>query len=135
MAGIVEFAADSFMDAWWKDLKPDLSNTQEIDCVPLQEIIDDNFGNKPMHFDFFSLDVEGAEDKVLHSIDWGKISFGVLFLEADGHNLDKNTAIRLFLEKKGYSFLDSWHGSDWYVNKDFDQIYGHLPIRSYPKQN
>ena len=43
-------------------------------------------------FDSFSLDVEGAELSVVESIDFGRVGFGVIFLEADEYNKMKNLA-------------------------------------------
>ena len=56
-------------------------------------------------FDFFSLDVEGAEMSVLESIDFERTAFGVILVEADEHNEMKNLAMRQFLELRGYTFL------------------------------
>ena len=53
---------------------------------------------EPVHFDFFSLDVEGAEYGVLQSLDFAKYSFGIIVVEADGHNKMKNMAVRTLLE-------------------------------------
>jgi hypothetical protein len=129
-AGIVEFAAPEFREKFWTSLKPDLSNTIEIECVPLQDIFDQHFRSDfhdgSLFFDFFSLDVEGAEYHVLKSIDYTKISFGVLFLEADPTNEKKNTAIRSFLESKGYIFLQESKRSYWFVNPSFNEIYEHV---------
>ena len=59
-------------------------------------------------FDFFSLDVEGAEMSVLESIDFDRTAFGVVLIEADEHNEMKNLAMRQFLELRGYTFLCEW---------------------------
>ena len=132
VAGIVEFSAESFRNRWWPKLKDDLSNAHEIDCYPLQDIIQEQFDSVAIedgyHFDFFSLDVEGAEFQVLKSIDFNQVSFGVIVLEADEHNERKNLSIRVFLEARGYIFLESAQRSYWFVHHEFDKIYGHLTL-------
>ncbi|GAX13813.1 hypothetical protein FisN_30Lh109 [Fistulifera solaris] len=145
--GIVEFASPQFRQRWWPDLKADWSNSVEMECIPLQEIIEEHYvpaikrkqhihnstsrvatttTNEAVHFDFLSLDVEGAEDQVLRSIDFDKVSFGIVLLEADDYNELKNLAVRVFLESKGYLFLKSEQRSYWFVHKQFDQIYRHV---------
>lgn len=132
VSGIVEFSTESYRQRWWPHLKPDWSNAHEIDCIPLQDILNENMGSvttdKSWHFDFFSLDVEGAELQVLRSIDFNKVSFGIIVLEADEHNERKNLVIRVFLESHGYTFLQSKMGSYWFVHQEFDQIYGHVTL-------
>ena len=78
-------------------------------------------------FDFFSLDVEGAEFEVLQSIDFDTVGFGVVLVEADHYNNHrKNLAVRTFMIDKGYSFLMEEKRSYWFVNNDFGNIYKHL---------
>ena len=75
-------------------------------------------------FDFWSLDVEGAELEVLQSLDWDTFSFGVLLIEANGKSARKELAIRTFLEKQqGYAFLGEEHHSAWFVHPRFAEIY------------
>lgn len=133
VTGIVEFAADGFRKRWWPNLQNDWSNTKEMDCIPLQDIIQQHYSssaesssNHHVHFDFLSLDVEGAEDQVLRSMDYTKVSFGVILLEADKHNERKNLAVRVFLEANGYTYLFHEQRSYWFVHRNFDQIYRHV---------
>lgn len=131
VTGIVEFAADDFRKRWWPNLKEDWSNAQVIDCIPLQDIIQEHYlstnnNNNGVHFDFLSLDVEGAEDQVLRSINYNLVSFGIILLEADEHNERKNLAIRVFLEANGYTYLRQEQRSYWFVHRQFDQMYRHV---------
>lgn len=123
--GIYEFAAPSFIEEWWKDLSFDDPKVEEIDCDTMDNILRKN-APTTTYFDFFSLDVEGAELAVLESIDFERVNFGIIFVEADRHNERKNLVLKQFLERKGYSFLYHDHPNDWFVNPDFDKIYGHL---------
>ncbi|KAL3798645.1 hypothetical protein ACHAW5_008400 [Stephanodiscus triporus] len=77
-------------------------------------------------FEFMSLDVEGAEMSVLESIDFTRVSFGIILIETDGHNLLKNSALEKFLEKKGYSFMFEYERSYWFVNDNFYEDYKDL---------
>jgi Methyltransferase FkbM domain len=128
-SGVWEFAAPSFIAQWWtplgitkeKDGKP-------IACLPLQDIIEENIpaiggSNKLHYFDFFSLDTEGSELSILKTINFSKIGFGIIAIEADETNERKNMAIRSLLQEKGYSFLGDKKRSYWFVNNQFGRIY------------
>jgi hypothetical protein len=58
VGGIWEFASPSFRKKWWKDVTLDALPT--IECSPLKDLIAKHVA-KEAYFDFFSLDIEGAE--------------------------------------------------------------------------
>jgi FkbM family methyltransferase len=123
--GIYEFMPQSFRDQWWHGISLESGSDKvvEVECIPMSDIL----AKSPYtHFDFYSLDVEGAEYEVLQSIDFEKYSFGIMLVEADGHNPRKNLVIRTFLESKGYTFLMDHQRSYWFVNQDFPKIYHDL---------
>ena len=122
--GVWEFAAPSFRDFWWKGKSID--DALPIPCLPLQDILDTHLGKEKLYFDFFSLDVEGAELEVLQSLDYERVAFGVILCEADGTNELKNIALRTFLFEKGYIFLYNRDRSWWFVNIQFSHIYSAL---------
>jgi len=122
VGGIYEFAPQSFRDQWWPGVTFDSPNVQEVTCKTLQKIIQQHFGDTT-YFDFFSLDVEGAELQVLQSIDFNKVTFGIIFLEADDHNTQKNAAVQEFLGSKGYSYAGFEARSDWFIHNDFKAMY------------
>lgn len=127
ISGFVEFAAESFRKQWWND--DNIKNAQIVKCTTLTNVLLEAVGSG-FHFDFFSLDTEGAELDVLLSLDFSKVSFGVIFVESDEHNDLKNMSVKLALEKNGYRYFKSAMKSDWFVNENFGQIYRDLLI--YP---
>jgi FkbM family methyltransferase len=118
--GVWEFAADNFKKKWWSGIT--INQTTPVECVPLRDIIDKHAGNLS-YFDFFSLDVEGAEFEVLQSLDYSKIAFGIIVVEANWSNRRKNIAVRTFIESHGYVFLFELKRNYWLANKDFHSIY------------
>ena len=52
-------------------------------------------------FDFFSLDVEGAELEVLNGIDFNKYTFNYILVETSNFKILKS-----FLVKKNYRFVE-----------------------------
>ncbi|KAL9180013.1 hypothetical protein ACHAXT_007983 [Thalassiosira profunda] len=124
--GIYEFASPSFRDQWWPGLETlDDPRVHEIECDTLDALL---LKHAPVQtfFDFFSLDVEGAEMSVLESIDFERTAFGVILVEADEHNEMKNLAMRQFLELRGYTFLYEYERSYWFTHRHFYEIYKEL---------
>ena len=119
--GIWEFAPPSFRDLWWKDVT--LASLPAIECSPLKDIISKHVAEEA-YFDFFSLDIEGAELMALQSLDFSKVSFGIILVEADEHSQLKNLALCTFMENRGYLFLEEYERSSWFYNRNFGEIYG-----------
>jgi FkbM family methyltransferase len=120
--GIWEFTAPSFREQWWKGITLDSPGVREIECNTLDNLLL-KYAPYISVFDFLSLDVEGAELSVLESINYDRVQFGIVFVEADEHNQMKNFAMRKFLESKGYTFLFDYARSYWFVNDNFYEIY------------
>lgn len=114
-----EFAAEIFGKKWWgEDVVPlDYPGVKEIDCDTLGRLL-----LKHAYFDYFSLDVEGAEMSVIRSIDYDRVGFGIILVQAD-HNGRKNLSLKLFLESKGYHILHEFQRSYWFANRRFHDIY------------
>ena len=111
--GIREFMAPSFVQRWHGQ-KSRRVETQ-IPCMPLSDIL----AQIPIRrFDFFSLDLEGAELAVLSSIDFRNVSFGVLAVEADGRNKTQDCAVQQMLTQKGYRPEGRIKRNAWYVTND-----------------
>jgi len=123
VGGFLEFAATSFQKQFWTEEA--IQNAQVVKCKPLKDILQETVGPK-FFFDFFSLDVEGAEHKVISSIDFDQVGFGIVLVEADEHNELKNMAVRTLFESNGYIFLREHSRSYWFVNRDFASIYEDL---------
>lgn len=122
VGGFTEFAANSFKKAWWSD--ESIKNATIVKCRTLKNIIHETVGDH-FHFDFFSLDVEGAEYEALMSIDFELVSFGIVLVEADNHDKVKNEKAREILTTNGYTMVQNYtlQASDWFVNKNFEAIY------------
>jgi len=125
--GIFEFAAPSFRKKWWGDNdKALLAESTPVHCSPLQDLLAQHVVvgyDQHYYFDFFSLNVEGAEFQVLKSIDFSRTGFGIIFLEADKHDILKNDVARMFLEEKGYRCQGKAGGSYWFLHPAFHDIY------------
>ena len=103
VGGFIEFAAQNFQETWWNESEK--ANALVVQCKPLRHILAETFGNESPFFDFFRLDVEGAELQVLESINFDEAGFGIIFVESDSTNKMKNLGVRSLLESHGYLFL------------------------------
>ena len=85
-------------------------------------------GTGSFFFDFYSLDIEGAELSALRSIDFTRIGFGILVVEGMAKAED-NLPVIDFLKSKGYDQFTkagcggNGHRNLWYINREFWNIY------------
>jgi len=120
VSGFFEFAAEQFKAKWWN--KELIDNAIVVKCRRLDKILQEAVGDS-FHFDFFSLDVEGAELLAVESLNFDQYQFGAILVEADGRNGRKDQSIKAILERAGYEYFGKINRSNWFVNKNFDRIY------------
>jgi FkbM family methyltransferase len=78
----------------------------------LTDILD--MSKAPTYIEYLSIDVEGAEVKVLNGIDFNKYKFGIIHIE---HNWQPyRNEIRQILENNGYLYLQENRCDDIYVS-------------------
>ena len=130
VGGIWEFADEAFRSRFWPGVTID--QAEAVECLPLNDILAEHGGGTTTHFDFFSLDIEGAELMALQSLDFDRYSFGVILVEADGRKdpnspkWQKNERVNETLVQNGYTFMGRFHRSFWFVHNDFANIYHHV---------
>ena len=66
-------------------------------------------------------DVEGGKLAVLQTVDFKKVFefFGVIVIEADDHNPEKNQSVKDVLLANGFDYFSHIGANDWFVNKKF----------------
>ena len=118
-----ESMPDSFRRTWY-DSEDMPQMAEAVPCVSLGSILQ-TFSIS--HIDFLSLDVEGAELEVLHTLDLSALHFNVIVGEQDGLNSTKDEAVRELLLANNFELYvdealrETIAGSqnDWFVNKHF----------------
>ena len=92
-----------------------------VDCIPIQALFD---AAGLQDIDLFSLDVEGAELAVLHTIDFSVTNIHVVLVEATLYDLEKNESVRKFLKERGFKLhkADVGHSNEVWVNEEFEEI-------------
>ena len=84
-------------------------NVVTTNCYTLSSILE-TMG--VTHVDYFSLDVEGGEVHILNSIDFNKISFGVISIEVQ---VNREQIYKIMM-KNGYKRVKSLHIDDFYIH-------------------
>jgi FkbM family methyltransferase len=125
--GIWEFMSPEFRTQWHPglvDITPsELSNQPGVTDVPCNTLMSVLENNNVSHIDLLSLDVEGAEVKVLQSVDFSRVSFGLLIIETN----DQAAEMKAVLEPHGYKHVETFDRSEYFVNANFSDWYGHNP--------
>lgn len=97
-AGEPTTMANSYIKRWWSAPSDRLNETVTVPCRSLRHIMHEN--GLPHGADFLSLDVEGAEEKVLHTVNVAL--FRVIMVEMDGHDRKKDARIDVLLTSSGF---------------------------------
>ena len=97
--------------------------TVEVPCGPLTPVLLDIFKDKPVLF--FSLDVEGAENLVLQTLDFSKVQIHVLMIEIQNDNCRARepclvrSQVRERMKAEGYKRYERLvHQSDIYIHPE-----------------
>lgn len=123
LAGEVGGIIDNDTDNSYEKRKDKINNLNEkgkvikIETVTLESLLDEC--NAPAVIDYFSLDVEGAETRVLRQFDFNKYTFSALTIERPSPELNQ------LLFDNGYVFVKNAHYDTFYVHKSlktFDEV-------------
>ena len=122
LSALQEFMSENFRKGWYgtTDVMPE--GAEVVPCVALGSILQ-TFGIS--HIDFFSLDVEGAELQVLHTLDLSSVHINVMVIEQDGSNPTKDEEVRQKLLANNFHLDESMKSTragarnDWFYNKHF----------------
>ena len=132
--GFWEFASEAQKRKFF--VKEGLEKSTLVPCTKLSTIFEQLSSSTttaaPLYFDFYTLDIEGAEYTALQTIDFTKVMFGMIVVEASKQNKIKDMSVRTLLESNGYrQFIpDQSDGmlfeSDWFINIHWHEIYHDL---------
>jgi FkbM family methyltransferase len=89
MAGQIAHMSEKFLRRWAWRLRP--RNLTRVPCRPLASIVADPGAGRPSTATFLSLDVEGAEEAVLATID--PAAFKLILVECDGTSDAKDARV------------------------------------------
>lgn len=88
-----------FKDIGWFN-RPEIPHqNKEVQCIPLYSLL---LALDNPRVDFFSLDIEGSEMKVLRTIPWEKVNIEVILIEVDKSNI---TEMVHYMNVQGYKAI------------------------------
>jgi len=97
---------------WMEESKGGGGKVIKVKCFPLHVILQ-ALGRTTI--DYWSLDVEGAENAVLSHTDFSKVEVGVMTIEHNGVSAMRK-GIRHTMERNNFKFLGGDHQDDYYGN-------------------
>jgi FkbM family methyltransferase len=100
-------------DSWVEHYSHHQPKTMAVPCRPLSEMLTETLArNGATQIDFFSLDVEGGELKVLETMDWN-VRVGLWFIEVSGGRPWQLKDLQAIMEPNGYRLLPA---EEWMTN-------------------
>ena len=104
-------------------------NVIEVPVYPLSDVLADHFNKTctrstdgkslfDAYIDFMSIDVEGAEEGVLKSMDW-RIPVGIICIEMHEAHEEKNDNCRNIMKENGFELLKRLHCNEFWVNRSY----------------
>ena len=111
-----------------QDADPATLKITKLKARPLASVLKEC--NAPRTIDYLSIDVEGAEERVLGGFDFTRYTFKTITIELPNGNL------RSVLEKSGYILLREIQCLDClYIHRDFAEDYHRNLFRFYEKKH
>lgn len=111
--GLDNYMTDEFKNRW----HPNNKDGYFVNCSPFKDIL---HSNNITYIDVLSIDVEGAEEVVLDTMDFN-IPVYVIIIELDGHNTDKDNRCRDILIKNGFTFDKRININEFWINKNYER--------------
>jgi hypothetical protein len=115
-SGFWEFIPAWIRTGFYKDVEVDLAKMPLVPCRPLGPLLE-LYGVG--HINLWVLDVEGAEEEVLTSVDFLRLRVDVIVAELDGGNAEKDERCHRLLLAAGYVFHKAIVRNRWYVHSSF----------------
>lgn len=110
VGGILEFMSADFKLKW----HPSSPKGIPLNCLRLGDVLS-AFSFRRV--DFLVVDTEGGELEVLQSVDFSRVCVGVVCVEADGTNPQKDRAVQELLLHAGFAWDGFVDGNDWFQRR------------------
>lgn len=109
---------NSFDEEIAHNLKDKIINTKKLNTEKLSWVLDNYCSTKEI--DFFTIDTEGFDLKVLKSNDWNKYRPKVIVTELFGGRINiENNNIAKFLEKQNYTYFCNTPVNAFFIENTF----------------
>ena len=125
-SGIVAEDTDNSFSVRKDQLQSAKCKIIELHSVLLQDILDKH--NAPKEIDYWSLDIEGSEERVLSVFDFSKYSFGCITIERPSSTCNE------ILQDQGYVFVKNYKWDTYYVHPKYSKNLKLEPFIQLPKK-
>lgn len=126
LGGIIGDDTDNSEKIRGKELHSSKSVILELNTVLLQDIL--NKHNAPREIDYWSLDIEGSEERVISSFDFSQYTFGCITIERPTPLCNE------ILQKEGYVFVKNFQFDSFYVHSKYSHNVQLESFRQIPKK-
>ena len=115
-SGFWEFIPAWIRTGFYANGDVDVAAMPLVPCRPLGPLLE-LYGVR--HVNLWILDVEGAEEEVLTSVDFTRLTVDVVVAELDGGNAEKDARCHALLVAAGFDFHKAIVRNKWYVRRGF----------------
>lgn len=126
LGGIVADDTDNSMSTRRDQLESKKCEIIEMEAVLLQDILDKH--NAPREIDYWSLDIEGAEERVISSFNFSEYEFGCITIERPTPLCNK------ILQDAGYVFVKNFKCDSFYVLPKYSKYLKLEKFKQIPKK-
>ena len=126
LGGIVADDTDNSVSVRGDQLESKKCEIIETGAVLLQDILDKH--NAPKEIDYWSLDIEGAEERVISSFDFSKYEFGCITIERPTPLCNK------ILQNAGYVFVKNFKYDSFYALPKYSKNLKLEKFKQIPKK-
>jgi FkbM family methyltransferase len=113
VSGVSNYLSLEYVNAWGLGQ----AERYKVLTVPLSGILE---LNNLKYVDFLSIDVQGGELDVLCSMNWD-MRVGVICIELEGHDENRDAACRGLLHGMGYCFTRRLHISEFWYDPHYER--------------
>jgi FkbM family methyltransferase len=115
-SGFWEFIPAWIRTGFYANGNVDVAAMPLVPCRPLGPLLE---LHGVRHVNLWILDVEGAEEEVLTSVDFSRLTVDVVVAELDGGNAEKDARCHALLVAAGFDFHKAIVRNKWYVRRGF----------------
>ena len=118
VGGARELFDSKFIQRWYLEHQPKTIKLTCVSLTSLLSLVQERSGVSC--YDFFSLDVEGAELSVVSTLDFDRFHFRVIVIEEAGYNRTREEAVAAIVMSHGYEKynMPEDEKNGWYVMND-----------------
>ncbi|MGB0238571.1 MAG: FkbM family methyltransferase [Cycloclasticus sp.] len=110
LGGVVAEDTDNNYDVRGSELTSESAEILELDAIDINSLLAQY--KAPKHIDYFSLDVEGCEERIISTLDFNSYTFGCITIERPTPKVNE------IVLANGYVFVKNFKFDSFYLHPD-----------------